>query len=183
MSDGLNRVYLIGNLGEAPELRFTQGGQAVLNIRLATSESYVDKEGARKERTEWHTVVVWGARGEGLSKVLDKGDRIAVEGGLRTSSYEDKKTGDKRYKTEVVANEVVLCGVGRRDGKREDDRRGDERGREDDRRRDERSARVEGPNARGDERHASTDSRRDERRDDRRRDDRREDGRASSRPY
>lgn len=107
--DGLNRVMLLGNLGADPELRMTQGGQAVLNIRLATTESYLDRNKQRAERTEWHTVIVWGKRAEGLSKILSKGDRVFVEGGLRTSSYE--KNGEKRYKTEVTALNVILNGT------------------------------------------------------------------------
>lgn len=112
MSDGLNKVYLCGNLGQEADLRFTQGGQAVLNIRMATTESYLDANKERKERTEWHSVVVWGKRGEGLAKILKKGDRILVEGGIRNSSYDDKD-GIKRYKTEIHANEVILCGRGK----------------------------------------------------------------------
>lgn len=107
--DGLNRVMLLGNLGADPELRMTGGGQAVLNLRLATAESYLDKNKARQERTEWHTVVVWGKRAEALGKLLRKGDRVFIEGGLRTSSYEDRE-GNKRYKTEVVATNVILNG-------------------------------------------------------------------------
>jgi single-strand DNA-binding protein len=107
--DGLNRVTALGNLGADPELRMTQGGQGVLNLRLACSETYLDKEKKKQERTEWITCVVWGRRGEGLAKILKKGDRILVEGSLRTSSYEDRD-GNKRYKTEVVAREVLLQG-------------------------------------------------------------------------
>lgn len=107
--EGLNRVMLLGNLGADPELRMTQSGQAVLNVRLATSETYLDKSKERQERTEWHTVVLWGKRAEALGKILRKGDRIYVEGGLRTSSFEDK-AGTKRYKTEVVASNVLLQG-------------------------------------------------------------------------
>lgn len=114
MSDGLNRVMLLGNCGADPELRFTQGGQAVLNIRLATSESYLDKDKVRRERTDWHSVTIWGKRGEALAKILAKGSTIFVEGSIRTSSYEDKE-GVKRYKTEVNANNVILAG-GKRDG-------------------------------------------------------------------
>jgi single-strand DNA-binding protein len=109
MADGLNRVMLLGNLGAEPELRFTQGGQAVLNLRLATTESYLDKDRVRKERTDWHSVVVWGKRGEALGKILTKGSSIFVEGSLRTSSYDDRE-GNKRYKTEVVANNILLTG-------------------------------------------------------------------------
>lgn len=113
MAEGLNRVMLLGNLGADPELRFTQGGQAVLNLRLATTESYLDKDRVRKERTDWHNVVIWGKRGEGLAKVLAKGSTIFVEGSLRTSSYDDRD-GNKRYKTEVVAQNVILAGGGGR---------------------------------------------------------------------
>jgi single-strand DNA-binding protein len=112
MADGLNRVMLLGNLGQDPELRMTSGGQAVLKLRLATSETYLDRNKVRQERTEWHSVVVWGKRGEALSKILSKGSRIFVEGGLRTSSYDDKE-GHKRYRTEVVANNIILSGGGR----------------------------------------------------------------------
>ncbi|UQA61144.1 single-stranded DNA-binding protein [Polyangium aurulentum] len=112
MAEGFNRVMLLGNLGADPELRFTQGGQAVLNLRLATTESYLDKDKVRRERTDWHSVVVWGKRGEALAKILAKGSSIFIEGSLRTSSYDDRD-GNKRYKTEVIANNVVLAGRGR----------------------------------------------------------------------
>lgn len=107
--DGLNRVMLLGNLGADPELRMTSGGQAVLKLRLATSESYLDKSKTRQERVEWHSVVVWGKRAEGLGKILRKGDRLFIEGGLRTQSYDDRD-GNKRYRTEVVASNVILSG-------------------------------------------------------------------------
>lgn len=107
--DGLNRVTALGNLGADPELRMTQGGQGVLNLRLACTETYLDKEKKKQERTEWVSVTIWGKRGEGLAKILKKGDRILVEGSLRTSSYEDRD-GNKRYKTEVIAREVLLQG-------------------------------------------------------------------------
>lgn len=109
--EGLNRVMLLGNLGAEPETRTTSGGQSVLKLRLATTESYLDKNRVRQERTEWHTVIVWGKRGESLSRILSKGSRLFVEGGIRTSSYDDKD-GNKRYKTEVVANNIILGGGG-----------------------------------------------------------------------
>src|SRR6186713_2539990 len=111
MAEGLNRVLLLGNLGADPELRMTNGGQAVLKMRLATSETYLDRNRQRQERTEWHNVVVWGKRAEALGKFLTKGSRLFVEGGLRTSSYEDKD-GNKRYRTEVVAANIILSGGG-----------------------------------------------------------------------
>jgi single-strand DNA-binding protein len=111
MADGLNRVMLMGNLGADPELRVTSGGQSVLKLRLATSETYLDKNRVRQERTEWHSVVVWGKRAEALSKFLTKGSKLFVEGGLRTSSYDDKE-GNKKYRTEVVAQNIILAGSG-----------------------------------------------------------------------
>lgn len=109
MADGLNRVMLLGNLGADPELRFTQGGQAVLNMRLATTESYLDRDKVRKERTDWHNVVVWGKRGEALAKILTKGSSVFIEGSLRTSSYDDRD-GNKRYKTEINAINILITG-------------------------------------------------------------------------
>ena len=111
MAEGLNKVMLLGNLGADPELKMTQGGQAVLKLRLATTETYLDKNQTRQERTEWHSVTMWGKRGEALSKFLQKGERIFVEGSLRTSSYE--KDGEKRYRTEIVANNLILAGRGK----------------------------------------------------------------------
>jgi len=108
MAEGLNRVMILGNLGADPELRTTQGGQAILKLRIATTENYLDKSNTRQERTEWHSATVWGKRGEALAKILTKGDRIFVEGSLRTSSYE--KDGEKRYRTEIVASNVILGG-------------------------------------------------------------------------
>lgn len=111
MAEGLNRVMLFGNLGADPELRTTSGGQAVLKLRLATTESYLDRNRARQERTEWHSVTVWGRRAEALSRILSKGSRLFVEGALRTSSYDDKD-GNKRYRTEIVANNIILGSSG-----------------------------------------------------------------------
>jgi single-strand DNA-binding protein len=125
MAEGLNRVMLLGNLGADPELRVTQGGSAVLKLRLATTETYLDKNNTRQEKTEWHQVTMWGKRGEALSKILKKGDRIFVEGGLRTSSYE--KNGEKRYSTEINATNVILGGGG--GGRRGEDAEGGGAGR------------------------------------------------------
>lgn len=109
MAEGLNKVLLLGNLGADPELRMTPGGAAVLKLRLATSETYLDKNKQRQERTEWHNVVIWGRRAEALSRILTKGSRLFVEGGLRSSSYDDRD-GNKRYRTEIVASNVLLQG-------------------------------------------------------------------------
>ncbi len=113
MAEGLNKVLLLGNLGADPELKVTQGGQAVLKLRLATTESYLDRNNTRQERTEWHRVTLWGKRAEALAKFLTKGERIFVEGRISTSSYE--KDGEKRYSTEIVANNIILAGRGKGD--------------------------------------------------------------------
>ncbi len=114
MAEGLNKVMLLGNLGADPELKMTQGGQAVLKLRLATTETYLDKNQTRQEKTEWHSVTMWGKRGEALAKFLAKGERIFVEGSLRTSSYE--KNGEKRYSTEINASNIILAGRGKGQG-------------------------------------------------------------------
>jgi single-strand DNA-binding protein len=115
---GLNKVFLLGNIGQDPDFRFTTGGAALLKLRLATNESYVDKNKQRQERTEWHSVLIWGARGEALSKFLKKGERVFVEGSLRTSSYE--VDGIKKYKTEIHASDIILAGSAKGTGAKGD---------------------------------------------------------------
>jgi len=105
MSEGINQVNLIGNLGADPELRPTSAGP-VLKLRMATTVVYFDKEQQKKEVTEWHRVTLFGRRAEPLSKILKSGASIAVQGRLHTSSYE--KDGQKRYSTEVVAENIIL---------------------------------------------------------------------------
>lgn len=109
MAEGLNRVMLIGNLGADPELRYTQGNQPVLSLRLATTESFNNRAGERQERTEWHAVTLWGKRGEALSKFLSKGERIFVEGRIQYRQWEDRD-GNKRWSTDIVATNVILLG-------------------------------------------------------------------------
>ena len=121
MAEGLNRVTLIGNLGADPELKYTQNGQAVLRLRLATSESFLNRSGERQQRTEWHTVIVWGKRGEALNNILSKGKSICVEGRIQYRQWEDKD-GNKRNTTEINAQNIVLLGGGRgRDSSAPDD--------------------------------------------------------------
>lgn len=110
MSEGINRVTLLGNLGADPELRFGQSADSVvLTLRLATTESYFDKRSnERKERTDWHNVVVFGKRAEALQKILAKGSTLLVEGRIQTRSYE--KDGQKHYRTDIIATNVVLTG-------------------------------------------------------------------------
>lgn len=109
MSEGLNKVMLIGNLGQEPELRETQGGQAVMNLRMAVNESWVDREGERQERTEWVSIVMWGKRASALHRLLRKGEKIYVEGRLQTRKWEDKE-GKERYTTEVNATDLKFLG-------------------------------------------------------------------------
>lgn len=106
---------LLGFLGADAEYRASQGGLSILRFRLACSESYKATDGSRKERTEWVSCVMFGKRAEALAKYLTKGTRVFVEGALRTSSYNDRD-GNKRYRTEVVANNIILCGGGSRGG-------------------------------------------------------------------
>jgi single-strand DNA-binding protein len=110
MANGFNQVILFGNLGADPELRMTNGGNAVLKLRLATSESYLDRNKVRQERTEWHSVIVWGRRAEALAKLLSKGSKVFVQGSVRTTSWEDQESGQKKYRTEINANEIILAG-------------------------------------------------------------------------
>ena len=103
----VNKVILIGNLGVDPEVRFTQGGNAVANFRIATGEAYTDKSGQRQERTEWHRIVAWGKTAELCGEYLRKGRKVYVEGRLQTREWTDKENV-KHYTTEVVANNVVF---------------------------------------------------------------------------
>lgn len=106
--DGINKVTIFGNLGADPELRMLPGGNAVLKMRVATNESWLDKEKNRQERTEWHRVTVFGRRAEGLAKFVRKGMKVFIEGRNQTSSYE--KEGQKHYSTEIIAEQVHVLG-------------------------------------------------------------------------
>jgi len=102
----LNKVMLIGNLGADPELRQTTSGQSVCELRIATNESWFDKSTqTRKDRTEWHRVIVWGVSGENCAKYLSKGSKAYVEGRIQTREWEDQ-SGAKRYTTEIIAGSV-----------------------------------------------------------------------------
>ncbi len=105
----LNKVFLIGNLGADPEVRYTSSGSAVANFRIATSEVWNDRNGERQERTEWHRIVVWGKQAEHCGEYLRKGRSVHVEGRIQTREWEDRD-GNKRYTTEIVANSVTFLG-------------------------------------------------------------------------
>ena len=110
----LNKVMLIGNLGADPEARQTPSGSALTEIRLATSESYKDKDGQRVEKTEWHRVVVFGSQAESVARYLSKGSKVYVEGRIQTREWQDKE-GQKRYTTEIIALHVTFLDS-KRDG-------------------------------------------------------------------
>jgi single-strand DNA-binding protein len=103
---GLNKVMIIGNLGRDPEMRYLPSGTAVTTFPVAVSRSWKNAEGQVQEETEWFNVVAWDKRAEFANEYLRKGRRVYIEGRLRTRSYEDRNTGEKRYWTEVVASDI-----------------------------------------------------------------------------
>ncbi len=108
MARGVNKVILIGNLGQDPEVRYTPGGSAVANVVIATSSAWRDKQsGDMQERTEWHRIVFFNRLAEIVGEYLHKGSKIFVEGSLRTRKWQDK-SGQDRYTTEIVANEMQM---------------------------------------------------------------------------
>ncbi len=107
----VNKVILVGNLGKDPEVRFTPSGRAVARFTLATTESWMDQESGRQERTDWHNIVVWGKQAESCGQYLAKGRQVYVEGRITSRSYDDKD-GNKRYITEIVAQRVQFLGGG-----------------------------------------------------------------------
>ena len=106
---GINKVTLIGNLGADPEIRKTANQQTVTQFSLATSESWINKDGERQEKTEWHRIVIWGKLAETCAKHLAKGRQVFIEGRLQTRSWESEQ-GQKRFTTEVIANQVLFLG-------------------------------------------------------------------------
>lgn len=107
---GINKVILVGNLGKDPEVRYLEGGTAVANFPLATSESYKDRStGERKTATEWHNVVLWRGLAEIAEKYLKKGHQVYIEGKLRTRQWQDKE-GQNRYTTEIVGDNMQMLG-------------------------------------------------------------------------
>ena len=110
MARGINKVILVGNLGADPETRYTANGTAVTNVRVATAESWRDKQsGERQERTEWHRVVMFSRLGEIAAEYLRKGSQVYIEGSIRTNKYQ-AQDGTDRYSTEIIANEMQMLG-------------------------------------------------------------------------
>ena len=107
----VNKVILIGNLGRDPEVRSTPSGQAVASFSLATNRRWRDRDGNRQEQTEWHDIVCWGRQAEVAGQYLTKGRQIYVEGRLQTRSWEDKQSGEKKYRTEVICENFQMLGT------------------------------------------------------------------------
>ncbi len=111
MARGVNRVILVGNLGQDPDVRYTQGGAAICNLSVATNESWKDRNsGERQERTEWHRCVIFGAAGEAAGKMLKKGAQVYLEGRIQTRKWQTKD-GQDRYSTEIVVKDWVHIGA------------------------------------------------------------------------
>jgi single-strand DNA-binding protein len=108
MARSLNKVMLIGNLGKDPEVRYTSAGVPVATFSMATSDSWKDQEGNLQEKTEWHNIVAWRKLAEICGEWLKKGKKVYIEGRIQTRSYDDKNTGQKRYITEVVADQMIM---------------------------------------------------------------------------
>jgi single-strand DNA-binding protein len=106
----LNKVMLIGNLGRDPEVRSTTSGQQVANFTLATNRRWVDKAGQRQEQTEWHQIVCWGKQAEIAAQYLTKGKQIFVEGRIQTRSWDDRQSGEKKYRTEIICENFQMLG-------------------------------------------------------------------------
>ncbi len=113
----INKVILVGRLGKDPEIRSTPQGTTVAKFTMATDEKFTDRAGEKQERTEWHNIVAWGKLGEICGQYLKKGKLIYIEGSIRTDSWDDKESGQKKYRTEIVANTMKML-----------DRRGDDGG-------------------------------------------------------
>ncbi len=116
MAKSVNKVILIGNLGKDPEVKYTPNGTAVAKFSLATNERYKDKDGNWQDRTEWHNITAWARTAEIAGEYLKKGRTVYIEGRLRTDSWEDKNTHEKKYRTEIVVENLVLLGGGRGEG-------------------------------------------------------------------
>ena len=120
MARGLNKVMLIGNLGADPEIRHTPSGASVANFNLATSRSWT-REGRKEEKTDWHRIVAWDKLAEICQQYLKKGNKVYIEGRIETRSWDDASTGQKKYMTEIIADQMIMLdsapsGAGRRTG-------------------------------------------------------------------
>jgi len=110
MPKSVNKVILVGNVGKDPEVKYTPSGTPVAKFSLATNEKYKDRSGEWQERTEWHNIVAWQRLAEIVGEYVKKGAKLYIEGKLQTSSWEDRESGTKKYRTEIVARDLVLLG-------------------------------------------------------------------------
>jgi single-strand DNA-binding protein len=108
MAKSVNKVILLGNLGKDPEIKYTASGLPVAKFSLATNERYKDKGGEWQDRTEWHNIIAWQRLAEIAGEYLKKGSKVYIEGRIQTSSWDDKQSGEKKYRTEIVASDLVL---------------------------------------------------------------------------
>ncbi len=106
----VNKVILLGNLGKDPEVKYTPSGTPVAKFTLATNERFKDKDGQWQDRTEWHNITAWARTAEIAGEYLKRGNKVYIEGSLRTHSWEDKQTNQKKYMTEIIVNDLVLLG-------------------------------------------------------------------------
>ncbi len=116
MAKSVNKVTLLGNLGKDPEMKSTPSGFNVARFSIATTDRVKDKDGNWQDRTEWHNVVAFQRTAEIASQYLKKGSKVYIEGRLHNDSWDDKETGQKKYKTEIIVNDLVLIGGGQREG-------------------------------------------------------------------
>jgi len=110
MSKSINKVILVGNVGKDPEVKFTPSGTPIAKFSVATNEKYKDRSGEWQERVEWHNIIAWQRLAEIIGEYVAKGSRLYIEGKLQTSSWDDRQSGEKKYRTEIVAREIVLLG-------------------------------------------------------------------------
>jgi single-strand DNA-binding protein len=108
MAGTVNKVILVGRLGKDPEIRSIPSGTSVAKFSLATDERFTDKAGEKQERTEWHNIVAWGKLAEICGQYLRKGKLVYIEGSIRTDSWDDKESGQKKYRTEIIANTMQM---------------------------------------------------------------------------
>ena len=108
MAKSVNKVILVGHVGQDPEVKYTASGVPVAKVSLATNERFKDRNEQWQDRTEWHSIVAWQRLAEIVGDYVRKGSKLYVEGKLQTSTWEDKQTGEKRYRTEIVAREILL---------------------------------------------------------------------------
>jgi single-strand DNA-binding protein len=110
MAKSVNKVILVGNVGQDPEVKYTASGVPVAKVSVATNERFKDRNDQWQDRTEWHSVVAWQRLAEIVGECVRKGSKLYVEGKLQTSTWEDKQSGEKKYRTQIVARDIVLLG-------------------------------------------------------------------------